>query len=117
MDPAKVLFIAVAALIVLGPERLPAVARRAGELWSLARSPTEWVAKHLGEVAHAAGIPEDVLRIGLPGGLDRWLMASGPATSASAQGPAAPASPPPGQASSATPTGAASIVAGPWELN
>lgn len=117
MDPAKVLFIAVAALIVLGPERLPAVARRAGELWSLARSPTEWVAKHLGEVARAAGLPEDVLRVGIPVGLDRWLMdpggaASEPERRAGSSVPSAPRG-----ASPESGTNDGSVVAGPWELN
>jgi len=61
MDPAKLLFIAVAALIVLGPERLPTAARKLGELWSLVRSPATYLAEHLGEVLAEAGLPRDAL--------------------------------------------------------
>jgi Sec-independent protein translocase protein TatA len=114
MDPAKLLFIGVAALIILGPERLPQVARKAGELWSLLRSPAAYFAQHLQEVAQAAGIPEELLRQGMSrslGGLIASAVPEAPAPGSPAQSPRATAP--------RLPAGAATgddIVAGPWEL-
>ncbi len=45
IDPEKILFIAAAALILLGPERLPGIAHRAGEIWSLLKGPRDYLAK------------------------------------------------------------------------
>ncbi|MEX6429152.1 MAG: Sec-independent protein translocase subunit TatA/TatB [Ferrimicrobium sp.] len=38
IDPIKLVFVAIAALVLLGPERLPQIAKRAGELLSTLRA-------------------------------------------------------------------------------
>jgi hypothetical protein len=54
IDPTKLLFIAVAALILLGPERLPEVARRAGEFWSQLKGHRDRLTQQIGSIP---GIP------------------------------------------------------------
>jgi len=47
LDPAKILVVLVVALIVLGPERLPRVARQAGAAWRELTRVREEVAEEL----------------------------------------------------------------------
>ena len=49
LSPAKVLVVVVVALVVLGPDTLPRVARQVGALWSTVtqfRARMEWYAQH-----------------------------------------------------------------------
>ncbi|MHB8190061.1 MAG: Sec-independent protein translocase subunit TatA/TatB [Ferrimicrobium sp.] len=55
LDPTKLLFVSVAALILLGPERLPQVARRAGELWSLLRAPRDFLGHQMQDLLRTPG--------------------------------------------------------------
>ncbi len=67
VDPTKIVFVLVAALIILGPEKLPQVARRAGELWSLVRAPAEFLARQVQAVT-GQGALNSLLGLGsLPG--------------------------------------------------
>jgi len=50
IDPTKLLFIAVAALVLLGPERLPELARRAGELWSQLKGHRDRLTQQIGSI-------------------------------------------------------------------
>jgi len=50
IDPTKLLFIAVAALVLLGPERLPEVARRAGTLWSQIKGHRDRLTQQIGQI-------------------------------------------------------------------
>jgi hypothetical protein len=53
IDPEKILFIAAAALILLGPERLPGLAHRAGEIWSLLKGPRDYLAKEFPQLVRS----------------------------------------------------------------
>ncbi len=63
VDPTKIIFVLVAGLIILGPERLPQVARRAGELWALVRAPAEFLARQVQAVT-GAGVLGSLLDAG-----------------------------------------------------
>jgi sec-independent protein translocase protein TatB len=63
-DPTKIIFVLVVGLILLGPERLPQVARKAGELWSLLKGPTEFLNRQIRQLEKLPGASE---LIGLTG--------------------------------------------------
>lgn len=50
LDPAKLLIVAVVALIVLGPEKLPGVLRQAGRYWSVFKSIRDTVQGEMSQV-------------------------------------------------------------------
>ncbi len=59
LDPAKLLVILMIALIVLGPERLPRVARQLGALWAeLTATRTRIVSDIKGQIPDIPRVPE-----------------------------------------------------------
>jgi Sec-independent protein translocase protein TatA len=57
LDPAKLLIVAVVAMLVLGPDKIPAFARKASALWAdvakFRASMHEQVQTHLGDIPFA----------------------------------------------------------------
>lgn len=52
IDPIKLVFVAIAALVLLGPERLPQVAKRAGELLNTLRSHRDSLTSQINSVTN-----------------------------------------------------------------
>jgi sec-independent protein translocase protein TatB len=52
IDPIKLVFVAIAALVLLGPERLPQVAKKAGELLNALRTHRDSLTSQINSVAN-----------------------------------------------------------------
>lgn len=70
LDPAKLLIIAVVALVVLGPDKLPAAARKVssllGDLQRLRASVHQQVQEHVGDhpiVTELSGVRDDLVHL------------------------------------------------------
>jgi sec-independent protein translocase protein TatB len=62
LSPVRLLIVAVVALIVLGPDKLPQVARQAGSLWHSLRQMSQRVEDELREVAPDLPRSSDLVR-------------------------------------------------------
>jgi sec-independent protein translocase protein TatB len=62
LSPVRLVIIAVVALIVLGPDKLPQVARQAGSLWHTLRSLQQRVEDEIREVAPDLPRSSDLVR-------------------------------------------------------
>jgi sec-independent protein translocase protein TatB len=62
LSPIRLLIVAVVALIVLGPDKLPQVARQAGSLWHSLRTLQQRVETELREVAPDLPRSSDLVR-------------------------------------------------------
>jgi sec-independent protein translocase protein TatB len=62
LSPVRLLIIVVVALIVLGPDKLPQVARQAGSLWHTLRSLQQRVEDEIREVAPDLPRSSDLVR-------------------------------------------------------
>ncbi|MGC8481029.1 MAG: twin-arginine translocase TatA/TatE family subunit [Acidimicrobiales bacterium] len=62
IDPTKLLIVAVVALIVLGPEKLPTVLRQLGRYWSTFRSVRDTIQKEMGATLSSITEPGAAVR-------------------------------------------------------
>jgi sec-independent protein translocase protein TatB len=62
LSPVRILIVVVVALIVLGPDKLPQVAKQAGSLWHSLRSPQQRVEDEIREVAPDLPRSSDLVR-------------------------------------------------------
>jgi sec-independent protein translocase protein TatB len=62
IDPTKLLIVAVVALIVLGPEKLPTVLRQLGRYWSTFRSVRETIQQEMGATLSSITEPGATVR-------------------------------------------------------
>lgn len=87
LDPAKILVVLVIALIVLGPERLPRVARQAGAAWrELTRVRDEVVEEVRSALPDDGDLPSIPRIPSVRGTLSRYITETAPAPPVTANG-------------------------------